>query len=133
MKVTDKTKEFILGQLKPLDQEATELKARLAELEAERTPLLEALKALELGTKKKPKRNRKPAFPSVTKEDVQPVCLALVKDNPNIERSDLESLAEEKLVKELGFSRNGLKMQIQKCLNSNLFVISKDDRVRALR
>lgn len=131
MQATEKAREFILAELEPLDREAEELKLRLAEIEETKEPLFEALSALEKGGKKKAKNKRKDAKPSVKKEHVQPVCLALARDNPNITKSDLEELVEESLVNDKGFSRNGVKMQIRKCLGSDLFTISEDGKVTA--
>lgn len=136
MQFTDKAREFILAQLEPIVQELSELNARTTELEAQKLRLEEALKPLE-AQKKKPKASdhqkqlsaKKQRLPSVKKEDVRPVCLDFVKDNPNIERSVLEGLVEEKLVNEKGFGRNGLAMQIQKCLDSELFATSDTGRV----
>lgn len=123
MQQVRKAREFLLAQLEPLEREEAELQQRVAAVQAEKEPLVKAIKALEAETK------RRPAKPAVKKEDVQPVIVALAKDNPGIDKEALEGLVEEKLVVEQGFSRNGLKMQIRKCLGSELFQVEANGTV----
>jgi len=120
--------EFALGKLEPLEREEAELKKQLDRVAAEKEPLAEIVERLK-ASKKKTKGGRKASKPSVKKEDVRAACLDLVKDNPGIEKAALEGLVEQKLVVDQGFGRNGLTMQIGKCLNSELFSIAADDTV----
>jgi len=120
--------EFALGKLEPLEREEAELRKQLDRVTAEKEPLVEIVQRLK-ASKKKAKGGRKASKPSVKKEDVLAVCLDLVKQNPGIEKTALEGLAEEKLVDDKGFSRNGLTMQIGKCLNSERFSIAADGTI----
>jgi len=121
--------QTLIGQIEPLEKDVLEVEENLSKAKAAITQMKAAAKELARPEKKKPKGSRKPSLPSAKKEDVRPVCIALVKDNPGIEKEVLAALAEEKLVEEQGFSRNGVKLQIDKCLKSSLFAIGSDGMV----
>jgi len=121
--------QTLISQIEPLEEGVLEVEQNLTKAKAAITQMKAAAKELTRPEKKKSKGSRKPALPSAKKEDVQPVCIALVRDNPLIEKEVLAALAEENLVEGQGFSRNGVKLQIGKCLKSSLFAIGTDGTV----
>jgi len=121
--------QTLISQIEPLEKEVVEVEQNLSKAKEAIAQMKAAAKELVCPEKKKPKSSRKPSLPSAKKEDVQPVCIALVKDNPLIEKDVLAALVEAKLVEEQGFSRNGVKLQIGKCLKSSFFVIGTDGTV----
>ncbi len=129
MQAIDKAREAVLAELEPLEQKEAELQNQIDEVRESIAPLKAALKELTPNKKNKPKTTRKDAKPCAKKQDVQAVCLALVADNPSITKEELEGLAKHKLVEELGFSRNGLALQLNKHLSSDAFVVAADGAV----
>ena len=92
-------RDAILRQLEPIRSRRAELKEEDTTLKEEEGRLERALVELDGGNQKKQKKRAKPKDdkPSVKREDVQPVCVALVKDNPGITTQKLKTLAAEEL------------------------------------
>ena len=124
----DAIRDVILVELGPIRDRRAELQSEDAELAEKERRLQRALKELEGDKKKTSKARSKDSKPSVKREHIQPVCLALVKAKPGIARDELAKGAAEKLL-EQGFGRNGLTMQIGKCIDSELFVIDREGKV----
>ncbi len=129
MQAIEKARETVLAELNPLERKEAELQNQIDEVHQSIAPLKAALKELTPSRKNKLKATRKDAKPCAKKPDVQAVCLALVEDNPSITKEELEELAKHKLVEELGFSRNGLALQLNKYLSSDVFVVAADGAV----
>ena len=129
MNLVENAREALLAQLDPIEREAAEIKERLDEINQAKAPLEAALKALEPSKKSKPKAARKASKPCARKADVRDVCLALVKENPAINQSELKELAKDKLASDLGFSLSGVSLRLRECLSSDMFSIGPDGTV----
>lgn len=127
-------REALVAQIVPLEAELAEVKAIAAAVEENLERMKSAVKELDGESQKKPKGklkskgHRKDSKPAVKREHIQPVCLALVEAKPGIARDELAAHAADKML-EKGFSRNGLTMQIGKCIDSELFVIDTEGKV----
>lgn len=123
----------ILEELQPVEAEASELEIRLKALNLDKVRLQEALQALELEeAPKKPKATTKAAAskkPSPNQKNVREVALALVEENPGIEKADLEALTKQKLKAELGFDLKGFANRWKEVMSSDAFAIDVDDCV----
>ena len=133
------TLEAALAELELVDrkaaefkQEQKELNQRKADNDSKRKRLIKVVKLFspnKSAARSGKRPSAKPVKPSVRKPDVEAVCLALVKDNPEISKQELKDLALHNLTNEQGFGRNGAALQIDKCLLSEQFVIAADDTV----
>ncbi|MEO1529637.1 MAG: hypothetical protein AAFX06_29810 [Planctomycetota bacterium] len=120
--------EMIDEQLEPLDREHEQLTERLRVIDEMRFSLREMRKQA-VPSKSAKTRGGKAQKPSPRKADVMEVLVGLVKDNQPIARQDLESLAKHTLKAERGFCLSGAALLIKKCLGTDSFTVSKDDRV----
>ncbi|WP_430451105.1 hypothetical protein [Rhodopirellula europaea] len=123
LKVIHDHDQLLLDQLQPLEQEASELEARLATIHELRDEIKSRLK-VPPEKKSSPKRQtRRASRPCAKKADVLLALRDLVSQNQPIDRSDLESLAKHKLRDEQNFSLSGVKLRLQECLSSDEFSI----------
>lgn len=119
----------ILEQLNPIEKESAELEARLEGLSQEKNQLKEALGALEPPKKAKSKATAKAKKPSPKQKEVREVAMALVAENPAIDKADLEELTKQKLKAELGLDLKGFDMRWSEVMSSGTFVITSDNQV----
>lgn len=121
---TDRAREAILAELRPLQEQATTLREQLALAEAEQAPLEAALAALDELNKGRRKAATKGKSLCAKKTDVLAVCQSLLIDNGSLPKDDLESLAKEKLSREQGFNLSGFGLRFKECLASTAFSVS---------
>lgn len=116
----------IREQLEPILIETAATEAKLSELKQSKAKLEAALKVLTGG---KSNKSRKSAKPYAKKDVVMKVCLAMVRDNTPIPKSDLELLVKDKLGKDMGYSLSGVQLRLRECLAAKQFVEASDGRI----
>lgn len=124
----DTAREALLSELEPLKQAYEQTKTQLEAIELSKKQLEAALKALQNG-RGRSKASRGAPKPCARKSDVHDVCKAIVAENPNIPKADLEELAKEKLSLELGFNLSGFGLRFREVLSSGTFIVDEAECV----